>query len=1056
MWSGMDKVIKFSTTPYKSIIWNKLFDLTIKKTYKDLIAENFNWNFIKEIHIIGVDVNCNDTKLTNTIPQKHWGIYHNDRKNWMLVIDAKLEFIHDILSQLGSKLSILDIRFTDIEQIDLSNIKSIRRLNLSNNCNIYNAISLENQSVLSELILSNTKFISIPDLKVFPLLRTLYINNTNISELIVTDKMSNIKYLNFSGTAIDSCDYICKMPSLGHLNINKSNVSSLPDLNNIRGLEMINCAHTKIKRLPSIDKLTELYTLNISYTDIIDLESCVFPSNIRNLNLSGLMINTIPPSIASLSDLRKLVLFDLNLASIPSDILKLNLEFNTKNNGFGICLNNTTINNVDINLFEQPRAIIEEWFRHNRDGDDERQGSMPLNEAKVIFLGDGGSGKTLTIQRLLLDGAQPSEFDGSATPGISINKRYYNIENKKVLLRIWDFGGQEIMHSMHRMFLTQRTFYVVFVNARDNTQDERARYWLHNIKSFASDSRVMIVINQIDQNPSASVNEPALRELYPNLTLITKLSATGFSLTQFVDVFQNKLLDGIGNMPYINEPFPINWRRLQVKLQNMEEYYIDANTFVRMGEECNVVVEDDVRINLLDWFSDLGISFCYRDSSALSNYMVLRPDWITNAIYIILFNGSDFAHNGLIKHEDIYKMLRIPDNERSMTKRVFTDITYSSVETEYVLGVIRRFKLSYRIDDDVEFIPMLCDRNENEIVGQFIKGRDVLEFKMEYVYLPNNVLHRLMVEMRSDLIHEFVWLSGAIFSVKAMGLSALVKTQDNFLKIYIKSENEIYPPNVYLGFIRNIIHNTNDSLGLESREILVYKKDGETEEFDYSYLIESFQFGNETVYSQKMRCNIPLIDILNQTDGGNDERRNKLVLDVIDSCASMQSNKIYWAASENERNTYIREMLRSKGYTIADQTLRGKSSSGKQAGELDLEIMDSSNRPWAIYEALNLKSFSPSQKEIWNNHLSKLLDNYNPMGLPFSFLVSYVNCKKDDFKGFWLAYSEYVAKSDINDYTIQKTINRNDTFFYVRSTECIYDRGGIPTVIYHICVWSGD
>lgn len=54
---------------------------------------------------------------------------------------------------------------------------------------------------------------------------------------------------------------------------------------------------------------------------------------------------------------------------------------------------------------------------------------------------------------------------------------------------------------------------------------------------------------------------------------------------------------------------------------------------------CEVEADHTIRMQLLDWFSDLGISFCYSDSHQLANYMVLRPDWITNAIYIILFNG---------------------------------------------------------------------------------------------------------------------------------------------------------------------------------------------------------------------------------------------------------------------------------------------------------------------------------------------------------------------------------------------------------------------------------
>jgi hypothetical protein len=360
------------------------------------------------------------------------------------------------------------------------------------------------------------------------------------------------------------------------------------------------------------------------------------------------------------------------------------------------------------------------------------------------------------------------------------------------------------------------------------------------------------------------------------------------------------------------------------------------------------------------------------------------------------------------------------------------------------------------MNDDVEFIPMLCDRNENAIIGNFTHNTDVLEFHMEYVYLPNNVLHRLMVEMRNDLIHEYVWLSGAVFFSNTMGLKALIKTDDNTLKIYVKSENNLYSANVYLGFIRNVIKNINESLGLNAREIIVYKKDGEAEEYEYDYLTESYQHGNKIIFSMKLKGNISILDILNQTDGGINERRNKLIQGVIDSCASMQSNKIYWTSSEDGRNTYIRNMMRSKGYIVADQTLSGKSGTGKRAGELDLQIMETYDRPWAIYEALNLMSFSNSEKENCDNHLSKLLDNNNTMGFPFSFLVSYEGCTKDNFKEFWLKYYNYLSQNCDSKYSIQRVQEREDNNFYLRSAECVYDRAGLPTTVYHICVRLGD
>ena len=1054
----MEKIISYRTTPSKSINWKKLNELTTRETFEEFDINNYNWKSFKEIHILGRRkiIEDNVEVVDSEISGELCGVYCSREKDWAIVIGDKINNIIQCLSMCCDELSVLDIRFTNISRIDLTNLSGIKRLDLSYNDNLEVVIGLEVLSNLSTLDLKYTCIDNLPELSLFSHLKSISIRNTKIKNLSVKNKLKKLKYLDMANSYISNCDFIDKFPLLEILNVSGTNIVELPVLNDSLNLVLLNCSYLHIKELPLMDSLLKLRTLNLGYTDITTLEGIILPISIRSLNLEGTAIKVLPENVIKLVNLRKLILFDMELVSLPAEIINLNLEFNLKNRGFGICLHNTYIKNIDISIFEQPRAIIEAWFNQNGDESENIDDLNPLNEAKVVFLGDGGAGKSLSIQRMLNNGEMPKNFDGNSTPGISINSRYYTINNNHVLLHFWDFGGQEIMHSMHRMFLTKRTFYVVFVNARDNTQDERARYWLNNIKSFASGSKVLLVLNQMDQNPSASVNEPALRGLYPQLTQIIKMSATNFTLEEFVNTFQSNLLYEISNIPYINEPFLMSWRRLKGKLQSMEKYYIDAETFTKMGEECGVTVQDEVRVNLLDWFSDLGISFCYRDSSALSNYMVLRPDWITNAIYIILFNGIERANNGLIKHEDIHEILRIPQNGESKAKRVLDNISYSPIETEYVLGVIRKFRLSYRMNDEVEFIPMLCDKNENAIIGNFMDNNDVLEFHMEYVYLPNNVLHRLMVEMRNDLMHEYVWLSGAVFSSNTMGLRALIKIDDNTLKIYVKSENNLYSANVYLGFIRNVIKNINESLGLNAREIIIYKKDGEAEEYEFDYITESYQHGNKLVYSRKLKRNITILDILNQTDGGINERKNKLIQDVIVSCASMQSNKMYWSSSEDERNTYIRDLMRSKGYIVADQTLGGKSGTGKKAGELDLEIMETPDRPWAIYEALNLMCFSNSEKENWCNHLSKLLDNYNPMGLPFSFLVCYVGCTKDNFKEFWLKYYNYLSQNRASKYSIQRVQERDDNNFYLRSAECVYDRAGLPTTVYHICVRLGD
>ena len=68
-------------------------------------------------------------------------------------------------------------------------------------------------------------------------------------------------------------------------------------------------------------------------------------------------------------------------------------------------------------------------------------------------------------------------------------------------LHVWDFGGQEIMHSTHQFFLTQRSLYLLVLNGRQGHEDADAEYWLNLIDSFGEDSPVIVVLNKIKEHP---------------------------------------------------------------------------------------------------------------------------------------------------------------------------------------------------------------------------------------------------------------------------------------------------------------------------------------------------------------------------------------------------------------------------------------------------------------------------------------------------------------------------------------------------------------------------
>ena len=100
---------------------------------------------------------------------------------------------------------------------------------------------------------------------------------------------------------------------------------------------------------------------------------------------------------------------------------------------------------------------------------------------------------------------------------------------------------------------------------------------------------------------------------------------------------------------------------------------------------------------------------------------------------------------------------------------------------------------------------MLCDENEPENMD-FLNSEETFHVSFRYMYLPENVLHRLMVRHGYELKMKDVWRTGAVFVRKECGWSSTVRIKDNCLDIYAKADNQKeHPVNSYLTMIREII-----------------------------------------------------------------------------------------------------------------------------------------------------------------------------------------------------------------------------------------------------------
>jgi small GTP-binding protein len=120
-----------------------------------------------------------------------------------------------------------------------------------------------------------------------------------------------------------------------------------------------------------------------------------------------------------------------------------------------------------------------------------------LISIKVTMVGNVGVGKTCIVKRLV-----KNEYDesGKSTVGANYSKYEIFLDNKKIILDIWDTAGQEKFRSMGRHFYKNSNIVVIVYDiTKKESFDDIKTFWYDNIKENAEKYKVIgIVGNKYD------------------------------------------------------------------------------------------------------------------------------------------------------------------------------------------------------------------------------------------------------------------------------------------------------------------------------------------------------------------------------------------------------------------------------------------------------------------------------------------------------------------------------------------------------------------------------
>ena len=616
----------------------------------------------------------------------------------------------------------------------------------------------------------------------------------------------------------------------------------------------------QITELPEwLGKCKNLQRLYLHGTEIRELpESVGECKNLQSLNLKGTKITELPEWLGACQNLQNLDLAYCNLDSLPGWVTRLDVKAEDGWNSWddGINLYKTTLTKQPISLFFQPKELIEAYYDAKK---------VMITDAKVIFLGDAEVGKSYTIKRILNGGKKESllrRYVTRMTPGVSIKKYEKKDSQGRLDLSFWDFGGQEIMHSMHHCFLTERSCYVVMVSTRGEPM-KQARKWLKSIESFAPNSPVILVVNRWDDAHNSGVQENKLKKKFSKLVELVELSVKHAEQEEFLQKVMDPIEQQARELDSYGMEFPIQWERIRNALLNMKhqkQHYIDKNQFYQI---CRQYGEQNQEICkwLLEWFNDLGVCFSYHlvksengIENELADYKVLNPEWLTNAIYVLLLNGRAFTSTGVVLHTRIRKLLK------ETKKGTLKGATYRAEECEYILEIMRKFGLSYPVSEEEELIPALCPDQigEYQIPSSYTKK---VSYKFEYTYLPEGIIHRLMIDCYHLLQLEYCWNKGIHLDLKEEELYVIIDGSKDEPEIRIDFYmRETEHPWKEFALLWKCITDINRQMNLSAVEYIIMQKGKEEDAFRIDKLLEKRRQNTQSYVSGNITYDMYDID----------------------------------------------------------------------------------------------------------------------------------------------------------------------------------------------------
>jgi internalin A len=663
-----------------------------------------------------------------------------------MTYQAAIQKIERAAAENATELNLSGMGLTEVPP-EIAQLVNLQTLVLS-----VNKISVIPDSIaqlvnLQALDLMKNKISIIPDsIAQLVNLQALDLSINQIS--IIPDSIAqlvNLQALDLIGNQISVIpNAIAQLIKLRHLYLMSNQISVIPDsIAQLVNLQTLYLSNNQISVIPnSIAQLVNLQTLDLMSNQISVIpDSIAQLVNLQSLYLSNNQISVIPNSIAQLVNLQTISLFNNRIQGLSATIATCPALKQLDLRGNPIPIPNLILGGKSSREIGDLQTILKFYFQTQDPADRE-----PLHEAKLLIVGEGEAGKTTLAEKLQnLDfEVQPGR---DSTEGIDVIRwEFAQTDGIPFRANIWDFGGQAIYHQTHQFFLTERSLYLLVVD--DRRENPNFYYWLNVIRVLTDNSPVLVIQNEKNNN-KCNTNEGELRKEFDNLEKFFPLNFASDKAK--LEALQQHIQQRIAQLPQVRE----YWLKSWVRIRHILENYAQNQNYISLEEyktlcRANSITDIAEMLQISKALHELGICLHFQQG-ILKHQIILKPEWVTNAIYKVVKNDEIVANNGCFTTDNL--------------KALWRNRQYAEVQDE-LLALMQKFSLCYPLIGlpGTYIAPQILPIAPPDY--RDIDFTDSLTLTYRYEFMPKGLIAPFIVGMYRLIARDqrLVWRNGVILT----------------------------------------------------------------------------------------------------------------------------------------------------------------------------------------------------------------------------------------------------------------------------------------------------